>query len=318
MRQQAGLNYAGQILLSIRIRSRHLMTKGFKWMSDREGLLLNSARKLTYQSLEDGSSLSIYFYLPKSLTEGAPRPVILFFNGGMWDRGRVIQFLPQALHYVERGAVCGLVEYRNSSTHPGAHPVDAFHDAKAAIQFTRDHAEALHLDPGKLVAFGASAGANLSGACLMGAVSGGAEKEGAKPSQWRPNAAVMISSVIDLNKGTFGFDQCADAAEAKILSLSRYIDSGLPPVLLMHGTADRQVPVEDVAEFAAKLERKKSPCQFVEFEGRDQNFFNLNVDPVSYEASLSEIDRFFDRHGILKKEDTHESPHLSSWREEDY
>jgi acetyl esterase len=125
------------------------MTKGFKWMSDREGLLLNSARKLTYQSLEDGSSLSIYFYLPKSLTEGPPRPVILFFNGGMWDRGRVIQFLPQAFHYVERGAVCGLVEYRNSSSHPGAHPVDAFHDAKAAIQFTRDHAESLHLDPGK-------------------------------------------------------------------------------------------------------------------------------------------------------------------------
>jgi len=86
----------------------------------------------------------------------------------------------------------------------------------------------------------------------------------------------------------------------------------------MHGTADRQVPVEDVAEFAAKLERKKNPCQYVEFEGRDQNFFNLNVDPVSYEASLSEIDGFFDRYGLLKKEDSHENPHLLSWREEDY
>ena len=312
----SGLNYSGQILLSDGKEDGQPMTKGFKWMNDREDLLLRSARKLSYQTLDDGSELSIYFYLPKSLTTGPPCPVILFFNGGMWDRGRVIQFLPQAFHFVERGAVCGLVEYRNSGSHPGTRPSDAFQDAKAAIRFTRVHADALHLDPGRLVAFGAGAGANLAGACLMGAGSTVPESE-TSPS-WRPDAAVMISSVIDLAKGSFSFEQCVDAAEAKHLSLSRYIGSGLSPMLLMHGTADRQVPVEDVAEFAAKLERKKNPCQYVEFEGRDQNFFNLNVDPVSYEASLSEIDGFFDRYGLLKKEDSHENPRLLSWREEDY
>lgn len=294
------------------------MTKGFKWMNDREELLLRSARKLSYQTLGDGSELSIYFFLPKSLTEGPPCPVILFFNGGMWDRGSVVQFLPQAFHFVDRGAVCGLVEYRNSGSHPGTRPSDAFQDAKAAIQFTREHADALHLDPARLVAFGAGAGANLAGACLMGA---GAQRDvpkSEKSAGWRPDAAVMISSVIDLSKGSFSFEQCADAAEAKLLSLSRYITSGSPPMLLMHGTADRQVAGEDVAEFAAKMARKKNPCQYVEFEGRDQNFFNLNVDPFSYEASLSEIDGFFDRYGLLKKEESHENPYLLSWREEDY
>ncbi len=92
-------------------------------MNEREKLLLKSARTLPYMTLQDGDERSIHFFLPKDFKEGPPRPVFLFFNSGAWDRGNVIQFAPQALYYVERGAVCGLVEYRNRASHPASRPL---------------------------------------------------------------------------------------------------------------------------------------------------------------------------------------------------
>ena len=293
------------------------MSKGIKWMSDREQLLLKSARKLIYKTPEEGSELSIYLFLPKGLTEGPKCPVLLFFNSGAWDRGNVTQFAPQALYYVERGAVCGLVEYRNRSSHPGSSPTQSLQDGRSAIRYIRLHAESLHIDGSRLAVVGAGAGANIAGGAAMRAQlpEPGIDKN--QPDS-QPNASVLLSAIIDVNKGTYGFDQFANATDARLASLTSHIDSGLPPMLLVHGTADRLVSHERIAEFAAKMERKKNPCEYVEFEGRDQHFFNLNVDPLSYEACLGVMDAFLDRHGILKKSTNHEGPYLISWREKDY
>jgi len=89
-------------------------------------------------------------------------------------------------------------------------------------------------------------------------------------------------------------------------------------MLILHGTADRISPFERVAEFAAAMKRKKADCEFVEFEGRDHSFFNLNVDPVSYEASLTYIDGFFDRIGMLDKSNGGDGARIISRSEEDY
>ncbi len=293
------------------------MNKGFKWMNEREKLLLKSARTLPYKTPTDGPELSIHFFLPKEFKEGPLRPAFLFFNSGAWDRGNVIQFAPQALYYVERGAVCGLVEYRNRSSHPESRPLQSLQDCLEAIRFARQQAEPLHIDANRVIVVGAGAGANMAACALMGNPASGLPGV-MDPLAARPNAAVLISSIIEVTKGAYGFDAFADANEARAFSLSRRIEPGVPPMLLIHGTADRLIPHEDVAEFAEKMERKKNPCEYVEFEGRDHHFFNLNVDPVSYEASLAVIDDFLDRHGILKKEGNHESPQLITWREKDY
>ena len=293
------------------------MSKGLKWMSDREQLLLKSARKLTYKTPEEGGELSIHLFFPKDLKEGPRRPVFLFFNSGAWDRGMITQFAPHALYYVERGVVCGLVEYRNSSSHPGSRPTQSLQDGRSAIRYIRLHAESLHIDGTRLAVVGAGAGANIAGGAALRTP---LPEPGVDKNQldFQPNAAVLLSAIIDVNKGGYGFDQFANASEARLASLSSHINSGLPPILLVHGTADRLVSHEDVAEFAAKMGRKKNPCEYVEFEGRDQHFFNLNVDPLSYEACLGVMDEFFDRQGILKKDKSHEGPHLISWREQDY
>ena len=89
-------------------------------------------------------------------------------------------------------------------------------------------------------------------------------------------------------------------------------------MMMIHGTADRFVPFHDAREFADKMERKRARFRLVEFEGRDQNFFNMNTDPVSYEALLFYVDAFLDEHGILEKGEDDDDSRLISWRENDF
>ena len=135
----------------------------------------------------------------------------------------------------------------------------------------------------------------------------------------QPDAAVLFSAIFDPSDGGHGADRFADVTEARRFALTRYIAAGLPPMLIFHGTADRMTPFADAAAFAAKMRRKKNDCELIEFEGRDRNFFNFNVDPASFEAALGYMNDFLDRHGILaKRSERDDDSRLISWRERDY
>ncbi len=293
------------------------MKKAVEWMQDREKLLLGRAKRVVFESFGSEGELALHFYLPKDFREGDPRPVILFFHGGAWDRGNVIQFAPQALYYVERGAVCALAEYRHLGTRPPGRPLQSFIDGRAAVRYLREHAAELNLDPEKIILLGAGAGANIAGAIALGAPLQSAEPNH-KPEESRVAAAILVSALFDLAKDKPGYAACADAAEVRQVSLGRHLDGDGPPLLLLQGNADRHVLIEEVTEFFSRLERKRKGCRLVEMEGRERDFFNLNVDPLSYETALGEIDRFLNDLGLLKIEPRDQGPHLISWRETDY
>lgn len=293
------------------------MAKRESILNEREKVLLENAQSLTYRTALDGSELAIYFYFPKDLETRSDHTLFLFFNSGGWDRGSVIQFAPQALYFVDRGAVCGLVQYQNRATHPESNAMDALQDGQEAVRFVRHFSEKLHIDPQKVIAVGAGAGASIAGGVTMKAHIPAVESPYAL-SDSQPNGAVLLSSIIDIERGTYGFDQFSGSSDAKSASLSRYVANGLPPMLMIHGTEDRLVPFSKASAFAAKMKKKKTPFEFVEFEGRDQNFFNMNTDPVSYEASLSVMNDFLDQHGILAKPEENDDSRLISWREQDF
>ncbi len=293
------------------------MGTAFKWVQDREKLLLGKARQMQYKEIANGKNLSIHFYLPKDLKVGPKRPLILFFNDGGWDRGNVVQFAPQALYYAERGAVCGLVEYRNRSSHPESTPLHSLQDGQTAIHFSRHHAENLHVDARKVAVVGAGAGANIVGGVSLKTVAPAEDSEH-EAMDCLPNAAVLISAIVEVARGSYGSEQFPDPGDCKRVNLLRYSKADAPPILILHGTADRIAPIERAAEFAALMKRKKADCEFVEFEGRDHSFFNLNFDPVSYEASLTYIDGFLDRIGLLEIEEGEEGARIISRDEEDY
>lgn len=293
------------------------MKKAVQWLQDREKLLLARAKRVVYESLGDEGELALHFYLPKDFRSGDARPTLLFFHGGAWDRGKVVQFAPQALYYVERGAVCALVEYRHRASHPPGRPLQSFLDGRAAVRYLRQHAGELNVDPEKIVVIGAGAGANIAAAIALGAPLLPAESNH-KPEESKVAAAVMVSGLFDLAKEKPGFAACADASEARQVSPGRFADGDGAPILVLHGNSDRHVPIEEATAFVSKLDRKRKGSRLFEMEGRERDFFNLNVDPLSYEIALGEIDRFLDECGLLKIDPADGGPHLISWRETDY
>lgn len=293
------------------------MAKSIQLFNERERILLESAQPSVYREVEGGPDLSIRFYFPRDLEEKSDRPVFLFLHGGAWDRGVIIQFAPHALYYVERGAVCGLVDYQHRKSHPDSTAIDAIQDTMTAVQFVRHFSEKLHIDPERVVLIGAGAGANMAGCVALGAHISNPESP-YSDSDDRPNAAVLLSSIIDIEKDGYGFDRFPSAGDARKASLSRYTGATHPPMLMIHGTGDRLVPFNDALEFSDKMSRRKGAFKFVEFEGRDRTFFNHNTDPVSYEAVLSTINAFLDENMILAAAEDDDESQLISWRETDY
>ena len=293
------------------------MAKSIQLLNERERILLESAQPLTYREFVGAQDLSIRFYFPRDLEEDSDRPVFLFFHGGAWDRGVIIQFAPHALYYVERGAVCGLVEYRHAKSHPESTAIDAIQDGMTAVQFVRHFSEKLHIDPNRVVLVGAGAGANIAGCAALGAHIPNPDSPYSE-SDSRPNGAILLSSIIDIEKGGYGYERFANPGDARRASLSRYTGATHPPMLMIHGTADRLVPYDDALDFSEKMSKKKGAFEFVEFEGRDRTFFNHNTDPISYEAALSTMNSFLDRHDLLEASEDDDESRLISWRESDF
>ncbi len=302
------------------------MAGSFGKMNDQQRELLDQAQQITYRRLDGEDDLQIHFFRPEGnaaeIDSDTPqRPVILFFFNSGWDRGNVVQFAPQALHFVERGAVCGLVEYRTRKSHPLSTPMLSYRDGLAAVRCTRSHAEQLHIDPDRVTVCGAGAGANIAACTTMGGVKvkpDGHEEYDDYSDQ--PDAAVLLSTLIDIKKSSHTFKQFSDTpGDAKKLSLSNLVDhSSKSPILMIHGTEDHITVLEDAQNFVEKMERRKGYFEFHAFEGRDSNFFNLNMDPTSFEASLNLIDRFLVSHAFLEEDDNPNGASLVSWREQDF
>ncbi len=296
------------------------MAGSFDSLANQQKQLLEQAQALTFKTA-GSEELKVHFYLPKGLKEGPRKPVFLFYFSSNWDRGNVIQFAPQALYFVDRGAVCGLVEYRTKSTDPSSTPLDSTKDVFSSIRFTRKYQDQLHIDPAKVVAIGAGAGANMAGCAALGLDLSRELDDDYGNISALPDAAVMLSTLIDVNRKSFAAKQFDEnLGDARKLSLSALVEhSPRCPVIMIHGTADRLTSIQEAEAFAVKMKRrKKGEFEFHPFEGRDSNFYNLNVDPVSFEAALNQIDRFLVEHLFLERSDDPYGASLVSWREQDF
>jgi len=296
------------------------MAKQCQVLAERQRLLLEMAQPIVYKPDPGGEALRIHFYFPKDLKEKPGRSLLLFFPAGAFDRINPIQFAPHALHFVDRGAVCGLVEYRNRATHPAVTPSRALQDGRTAMRFVRHYRDRLHIDPDRIALIGAGAGAVIAGslALRLDIPDDPGDPEELANLSTRPDAAVLFSPIVEFTKGSYGWDMCHDPAEARLVSLARHIRGGSSPMQVFHGTLDRLIPLTTVERFVRKMRKKRNTCEFEPFEGRDNNYYNLNVDPASYEASLRLVEQFLVGQAFLPEAGEESDPRVISWREEDY
>ena len=275
------------------------MTKpaGSQSFLNRDQAILDQAESVVYKQIEGASPLYAHVFFPPGFQKTDSRPALLFFFGSDWVQGRIGQFGPQALHFAARGAVTILMDYRTVSCYQVG-PFAAMQDGRSAVRWVRYYAEQLGVDPERVVAIGATAGANIAAAAAMN--DSFPDDDTDPPLDCIPNALVLFSPMLDILNDGYGSAQFESPTAMKLASLSNYIREEIPPMMILAGTADRLTPFASLTKFVKRMRKKKNRCDLMPFESRDQNFFNLNVDPAGYDVSLNLADEFLTGLGFLE------------------
>lgn len=207
-------------------------------------------------------SLRLDLHTPSAVKQP---PLIVYVHGGAWRAGSKSDVPIAGL--LDHGFAIASVDYRLSTQ---ARFPAQIHDIKAAIRFLRARSASLGIDSEKIAIIGSSAGGHL--ATLVGVTHGHRELEG------RIGEHLDQSSRIDAIVSFYGasnflsiFGQSTefgltvripalklllgDLPEkaptlARLASPTTHLDKADPPLLLLHGDADPQMPHAQSAELA--------------------------------------------------------------------
>lgn len=212
-------------------------------------------------------------YYPES---GGPWPVLLYVHGGSWMEGDKAEGEGwRGMN--DSGYLVVSVNYRMAAE--GKFPV-MIEDLKCALRYLKAHNAEFNLDPARIGVIGASAGAHL--VALLGTAdesAGWDNGEYANQSS-QVQAVVSMSGIYDFTVkvpsgiGTpifyaFGALAGKDSPEMLAASPVSHIDPDDPPFLILHGTSDGVLPVEQAEIMHARLIETGVPSTLVIVENGD-------------------------------------------------
>ncbi len=189
-------------------------------------------------------------------------PAVVYLHGGGWRNGERSAGLYPWIGPVlaAHGFAVANVSYRLS----GRAPFPAqLHDVKAAVRWLRANATTYGIDPDRIGVLGDSAGGHLA---LLLAITGG-ELEGdcgsaggssavqAAIARCAPTdfATMPMDGEVDYLTPLFGGPRETTAELRRVASPLTHVHAGVPPMLLVHGTLDETVPVDQSQRFADAL-----------------------------------------------------------------
>jgi len=243
----------------------------------------------------------MHIFAPAARPSGTLAPAIVFFFGGglnpsrqTSERDAVKQFVEHSKYFASRGMVGVVAEYRVLSRSQVT-ALDAVADAKSALRWVRAHARELGVDAERIVASGGSAGGYLAASAAM--ISGFDDPNDDPSVSPRPNALVLFNPVVDVtDREERGFGPYARAA-----SPLHQIRRALPPMIILHGSADQSVPFDVVERFAERMREMGNRCELIRFEGRTHGFFNYGRgDGQDFTATVQKADEFLVSLGYLQ------------------
>jgi acetyl esterase/lipase len=221
---------------------------------------------IPYATSASGEPLRLDLYLPAA----AGAPLLVWLHGGAWENGNK-SAMPLA-PFVERGFAVASLDFSPASKarFPGQ-----IHEIKAGIRFLRAEARRYGYDASRIAVLGASSGAHL--AALVGTSNGNEQLEGTLGDHrdQRSTVHAIVSYFPATNLTTilaqstpFGLNVREPALQrllgappkeaeslAKLASPVFQVDSGDPPLLLLHGDQDPQMPINQSHELEGAYER---------------------------------------------------------------
>jgi acetyl esterase/lipase len=229
-------------------------------------------KDVVYATVE-GKDLALDIYLPAGV---ATPPLLVWVHGGAWRSGTKAS-VPMA--FIDNGFATASLDFRQSTD--ARFPAQV-HDIKAAIRFLRAKAGEFGYRVDRIAIGGSSSGGHL--AALVGVTNGDKELEGTVGtclqqsssvnaildyygasnlmtilSQSTPHGLSVREPALDLLIG--GRPDKVEAL-AKLASPVNHVDKDDPPLLLIHGDQDPQMPINQAHELQGAYERLGLDVQF--------------------------------------------------------
>lgn len=221
---------------------------------------------VTYTPSNWSQTLKGDLYLPSN--NGQARPVVLLLHGGAWQRGDKSSMSGTGQALAQRGYAAFSINYRFApdSTHPAQ-----LQDMQQAIRFLQQNASKYRLDMNRLATWGYSAGGHLSALLAVQPASDlppvRVAIAGAPPSDLTAPEARDASSVKIFMGGSYAQIPALYAQASPRLQ----VRSGMAPVFLYHGTADKTVPIIQSENFVKTLQAANVPVQLIRLQGLDHS-----------------------------------------------
>ncbi|GAB4131410.1 MAG: hypothetical protein Kow001_24640 [Acidobacteriota bacterium] len=235
---------------------------------------------------------------------GPPRPGVILIHGGAWWGGSRTTFVTQWFEFLTRLGLNWLsVDYRVG---PGAALPQQLSDLEAALSFVECNAAWFGVDPQRLYLLGEHAGAYLA-----------ARVAAARPG--RVHGLILVGGLYDPtslrewnSSEAFRRQLTGGTAPPDRLPLLRAAAEGMPPLLLIHGSADSEVPVSQVHEYCGQVRSTRGECTVFEVEGAghraenwlpvQQGYRRVLADWLEKHTGGLQPDRAYPDHPNLRKD----------------
>jgi acetyl esterase/lipase len=247
-------------------------------------------RAVVKSDIEYGRAGGVRLLLDASVPDGAgPHPMVIIVHGGGWGSGDKQQDTVPITEPLTRANFTWFsINYRLAPEHRWP---ACFEDMQTAIRWVKAHAAAYRGDPERIALLGYSAGGQL--ACLAAVR---AEED------IRVQAVVGLAPPMDLLADTerrgglsralqdlLDRPQRVDAESQAILqdlSPITHVKPGLPPFLLIHGTADKSVPYSQSVSFRKQIEEVGGRCDLVTMAGAPHAIRDWGKADASYQEKM--------------------------------
>jgi acetyl esterase/lipase len=233
---------------------------------------------IPYATSASGEPLRLDLYLP----DAARAPLLVWIHGGAWENGNKSAMPLEPL--IERGFAVASLDFSPASK---ARSPGQVHEIKAAIRFLRAEAQRYGYAAERIGIAGASSGAHL--AAVVGTANGHAELEGGLGEHRGQSsdvhaivsyfAATNLTSIL-AQSTPFGLNirepalvRLLGAAPKDAEQLARLaspvfqVTAGDPPLLLLHGDQDPQMPINQSHELEGAYERHGLDAELIVVHG---------------------------------------------------
>jgi acetyl esterase/lipase len=249
----------------------------------------------------NGRALGLDLHLPAGVRHP---PLVVFVHGGAWTTGSKTQY-PTFL--LERGFAVASLDFRSSNEAP--FPADVF-DIKAGIRYLRAKGSLYGYRTERIAIVGASSGGHL--AQLVGVTNGEPALEGTEgdyPQQSSGIQAIVsyfgasdLTTLLAQSTPT-GLAVRAPALQrllgntpdqvpelAKLASPIFHVDRNDPPIMLLHGDQDTQMPLNQVYEMQWAYEQVGQHAEVLILHGVDHDAV-----PFFRDAPVARVVQFLKR-----------------------